>query len=207
MIGNYIGLDAGGTLDRGNATYGIGITSGGANTVGGTAAGERNAISGNDQYGVGSLGGGGSESLLNDAHGKTHVQGILIMEVDLPDELSKHINLTVVLPIIAILASLADSPTIVSVAEELRVKESDRINAICYNLAKMGCEVIERKDGFIINPVNSLHHTNIKTFSDHRIAMAFTIAGLLTPERNILDDENCINISFPEFNKMLDMLL
>ena len=111
------------------------------------------------------------------------------------------------LPIIAVLASQADSPTNVSGAEELRVKESDRINAICFNLAKMGCEVIERKDGFIINPVNSLHHTNIKTFSDHRIAMAFTIAGLLTPERNILDDENCINISFPEFNKILDMLL
>ena len=65
MIGNYIGLDAGGTLDRGNATYGIGITSGGANTVGGTAAGEKNAISGNDQYGVGILGGGGSTVIGN----------------------------------------------------------------------------------------------------------------------------------------------
>ena len=111
------------------------------------------------------------------------------------------------LPIIAVLASQADSPTTVSGAQELRVKESDRINAICLNLSNMGCEVIERQDGFIINPGNSLHNTNIKTFGDHRIAMAFTIAGLLTPERNILDDENCINISFPEFNKMLDMLL
>ena len=111
------------------------------------------------------------------------------------------------LPIIAVLASQADSPTTVSGAEELRVKESDRINAICVNLSNMGCEVIERQDGFIINPGNRLYHTNIKTFNDHRIAMAFTIAGLLTPERNILDDENCINISFPEFNKILDMLL
>ena len=111
------------------------------------------------------------------------------------------------LPIIAVLASQADSPTTVSGAQELRVKESDRINAICINLSNMGCEVIERHDGFIINPKNSLHNTKIKTFGDHRIAMAFTIAGLLTPERNILDDENCINISFPEFNKMLDMLL
>ena len=111
------------------------------------------------------------------------------------------------LPIIAVLASQADSPTTVSGAQELRVKESDRINAICINLSNMGCEVIERHDGFIINPNNSLHNTKIKTFGDHRIAMAFTIAGLLTPERNILDDENCINISFPEFNKMLDMLL
>ena len=111
------------------------------------------------------------------------------------------------LPIIAVLASQADSPTIVSGAEELRVKESDRINAICLNLANMGCEVIERKDGFIINPVNSMLHTSIKTFGDHRIAMAFIIAGLLTPERNILDDEQCINISFPGFNTILDRIL
>ncbi len=111
------------------------------------------------------------------------------------------------LPIIAVLASQADSPTTVRGAEELRVKESDRINAICLNLANMGCEVIERKDGFIINPVNSLLHTSIKTFGDHRSAMAFIIAGLLTPERNILDDEQCINISFPGFNTILDRIL
>jgi len=111
------------------------------------------------------------------------------------------------LPIIAVLASQADSPTTVSGAKELRVKESDRINAVCVNLKNMGCEVIEKQDGFIINPINSLHHTNINTFGDHRIAMAFTIAGLLTNESNILDDEGCINISFPEFNKILDMLL
>ena len=111
------------------------------------------------------------------------------------------------LPIIAVLASQADSPTTVSGAEELRVKESDRINAICLNLAKMGCEVIERQDGFIISPGNSLVNTNIKTFADHRIAMAFTIAGFITPERNVLDNENCINISFPEFNSILNTVM
>ncbi|SVC59575.1 uncharacterized protein METZ01_LOCUS312429, partial [marine metagenome] len=111
------------------------------------------------------------------------------------------------LPIIAVLASQADSPTTVSGAEELRVKESDRINAVCFNLTNMGCAVIERQDGFIINPEKSLHHTNIKTFRDHRIAMAFAVAGLITSERNILDDENCINISFPEFNTLLHKVL
>jgi len=111
------------------------------------------------------------------------------------------------LPIIAVLASQADSPTTVCGAEELRVKESDRINAVCLNLTNMGCEVIERQDGFIINPEKSLHHTNIKTFRDHRIAMAFTVAGLITSKRNILDDENCINTSFPEFHEILESLL
>ena len=108
------------------------------------------------------------------------------------------------LPIIAVLASQADSPTTVCGAEELRVKESDRINAICLNLSSMGCEVIEKQDGFIIIPGNRISQTRIKTFNDHRIAMAFTIAGLLTHERNILDNESCINISFPEFNTILD---
>ena len=108
------------------------------------------------------------------------------------------------LPIIAILASQADSPTRISGAAELRVKESDRITAICSNLSKMGCEIIEKQDGFIINPVNSMHNTNINTYGDHRIAMAFTIAGYITPQKNLLDDQNCINISFPEFNSILE---
>ena len=107
------------------------------------------------------------------------------------------------LPIIAVLSTQADSPTTVFGAEELRVKECDRIKAVCENLSAMGGEVIEKKDGFIINQSNTLFDTNIKTYSDHRIAMAFTIAGLLTPQRNKLDDEDCINISFPEFNEIL----
>ena len=67
----------------------------------------------------------------------------------------------------------------------------------------MGGEIIEKKDGFIINQSNRLHGTNIITYGDHRIAMSFTIAGLLTEGKNKLDDKACINISFPEFNKVL----
>ena len=111
------------------------------------------------------------------------------------------------LPIISILASQAEGPTIVAGAEELRVKESDRIEAICTNLYSMGCDVIEKKDGFIIEGGSNLYNTSIKTFGDHRIAMSFTIAGLLTPKINELDDAKCINISFPEFNNILDRVL
>ena len=107
------------------------------------------------------------------------------------------------LPIIAILATQADGPTSVSGAEELRVKECDRIKAVCENLLAMGVAIIEKKDGFIIDQSNTLHDTNIITYGDHRIAMSFTIAGLLTKGRNKLDDEACINISFPEFHKVL----
>ena len=110
------------------------------------------------------------------------------------------------IPIIAVLATQADSPTVIEGAAELRVKESDRIKAICQNLQSMGAEIIEKQDGFIINPVTKLHHTNIETFGDHRIAMAFTIAGLLPSEKNTLDNENCINISFPEFSDILSQI-
>ena len=107
------------------------------------------------------------------------------------------------IPIIAVLATQADSPTVIEGAGELRVKESDRIKAICQNLQSMGAEIIEKQDGFIINPSKKLQHTHIKTFGDHRIAMAFTIAGLLTSKKNTLDNDKCINVSLPEFSNIL----
>ena len=107
------------------------------------------------------------------------------------------------IPIIAVLATQADSPTIIKGAQELRVKESDRINSICHNLKKMGADIIETNDGFIINPENKLTHTKINAFGDHRIAMAFTIAGLMTNKQNSLDDVSCVDISFPEFFDIL----
>ena len=111
------------------------------------------------------------------------------------------------LPIIAVLATQADSPTTVRGAEELRVKECDRINAVCENIQAMGGDIIEKKDGFIVNQSNILYNTNIKTYGDHRIAMAFTIAGLLTDGENTLDNADCINISLPEFNKILNQII
>ena len=70
----------------------------------------------------------------------------------------------------------------------------------------MGGDIIEKQDGFIINPVDNLKNTHIKTFGDHRIAMAFSIAGLLTLKKNTLDDATCINISFPEFSTILSKI-
>ena len=128
------------------------------------------------------------------------LSGININKEDIPSIIDE-------IPIIAILAAYADSPTIISGAEELRVKESDRINAICLNLNNMGCNIIEKKDGFIINPDNKLHNTSISSYGDHRIAMAFTIAGYLTSAYNEIDDNNCINISFPEFHSVLNKIV
>lgn len=111
------------------------------------------------------------------------------------------------LPIISVLATQAESPTIVTGAEELRFKECDRIFALCQNLREMGADVIEKKDGFIVYPGKRLYSANIKTYDDHRIAMAFSIAGLLTDRPNYIDNNDCIKSSFPEFNKYLKKIV
>tara|TARA_Y100001970_G_scaffold81884_1_gene103704 strand:+ start:4838 stop:6085 length:1248 start_codon:yes stop_codon:yes gene_type:complete len=108
------------------------------------------------------------------------------------------------LPILAILATQAKGTTIVNGAGELRVKECDRIKAICLNLKKMGGDILELEDGFIINGPTKLHGAKIETFYDHRIAMAFTIAGLITESEVILDHPECASTSFPEFYSVLE---
>ncbi len=108
------------------------------------------------------------------------------------------------LPILAILATQAEGKTTVSGAEELRVKESDRIHAICLNLKNMGADVTENDDGFSINGPTKLKGTKIFTFGDHRIAMAFTIAGLITYGEVKLDNSDCVRISCPEFYQLLE---
>jgi len=137
--------------------------------------------------------------------GDLHVYWAPLNGIDITEEMVPSVIDE--LPIIAILATQADGPTSVSGAEELRVKECDRIKAVCENLLAMGGAIIEKKDGFIIDQSNTLHDTNIITYGDHRIAMSFTIAGLLTEGRNKLDDEACMKISFPEFHKVLTKVM
>ena len=127
------------------------------------------------------------------------LKGILIDKNDVPGLIDE-------LPIIAVLATQANGRTEVYGAEELRIKECDRIHAVCKNLKKMGADIEEMKDGFIINGPTPLKGANIETFHDHRIAMAFTIAGLVTNGDVILDHPECASISFPEFYDVLENL-
>jgi len=110
------------------------------------------------------------------------------------------------LPILAILATQAIGVTTVTGAEELRVKESDRIKAICNNLINMGADVEELPDGFQILGPTTLSSATIRTFNDHRIAMAFSIAGLISNVPTQLDDADCIDVSFPEFFTVLKQI-
>ena len=134
--------------------------------------------------------------------GDVHVTYSPLHGIDITDEIIPSIVDEI--PIISILAAHADSPTTVKGAEELRVKECDRIQAICENISGMGGEIIEEKTGFTINPVDTLFHAKISTYQDHRIAMAFTIAGLALEHPNQMDAPNCVNISFPEFHAVLE---
>jgi len=120
------------------------------------------------------------------------LHGISISRNEIPSVIDE-------LPIIAVLGSTADGYTVIDGAEELRVKETDRIHAVCKNLLDMGVDIIERKDGFVINGPNILQSASIESFGDHRISMAFTIAGLSAGSFNKIDDMNCVDISFPEF--------
>ena len=114
-------------------------------------------------------------------------------------EKSKVPSLIDEIPILAVIATQAEGKTIIRGAEELRVKESDRIESILFNLRNMGAIVEEFNDGFSIEGPSKLNGTTIRTFGDHRIAMAFTIAGLVANGETTLDNYECIDISFPEF--------
>ncbi len=137
------------------------------------------------------------ETIGNLAVSHHELCSIIINEQDVPGIIDE-------LPILAILATQAKGTTIVNGASELRVKECDRIKAICKNLKKMGGDIVELEDGFIINGPTKLHGTKIETFYDHRIAMAFTVAGLITEEGIILDHPECASTSFPEFYNSLE---
>jgi 3-phosphoshikimate 1-carboxyvinyltransferase len=111
------------------------------------------------------------------------------------------------LPLLAVLATQAEGKTVVNGAAELRVKESDRITAICFNLKNMGAEIEEFSDGFSVVGPTQLKGSKIRTYHDHRIAMAFTVAGFLCNEPVLLDDQECVGVSFPEFFILMNGLV
>ena len=112
-------------------------------------------------------------------------------------------------PILSIAASRAEGKTTMKGLEELRYKESDRINSIVYNFIKIGINIQEKKDDLIIygNKTKVKKNIKIKTFNDHRIAMSFSILNILFDKKLIIDNKKCISISYPDFEKHLKYLL
>ena len=108
------------------------------------------------------------------------------------------------LPIIAVAGALANGTTIIRHAQELRLKESDRIAAIAHNLRTMGAQVAEMTDGLEIHGPAALHGARVASFGDHRVAMAFAIAGLFADGETIVQDADCVRESYPGFDVVLE---
>src|SRR5215831_2256275 len=108
------------------------------------------------------------------------------------------------LPILSVAGALANGRTVIRQAGELRVKETDRIAAIAHNLRTMGAQVAELNDGLEISGPAPLHGTQVASFGDHRIAMAFAIAGLFAEGETIIQDAECIRESYPGFEAVLE---
>ena len=111
------------------------------------------------------------------------------------------------IPVIAVLATQADGQTVISDAQDLRNKESDRISAVVTELRKLGAEIEETPDGMIISGKTSLKgECEVETYHDHRLAMSLFVAGLVTQKEIKINGFEWVNISFPEFEKMFASL-
>ena len=112
------------------------------------------------------------------------------------------------LPIIALLATQAEGVTIIKDAEELKVKETDRIQVVADALNSMGADITPTEDGMIIKGQSTLHGARVNTFGDHRIGMMTAIAALLVADGEVvLDRAEAINTSYPSFFNDLETLM
>lgn len=110
------------------------------------------------------------------------------------------------LPLLAVLGSQTPGGIEIRDAEELRLKESDRISATVKNLRAMGATVREFDDGMLVSP-GQLRGARIESCGDHRIAMAFTIAALIADGESELVDSTCVGVSFPDFFDLLESIV
>ncbi len=112
-------------------------------------------------------------------------------------------NLIDEIPILAVAATQLDGTLTIREAKELRVKESDRITAIVTNLRALGVTIEEFEDGFTIRGKQALHGARVDSFTDHRIAMAFAVAGLIADGTTEIARAEAASVSLPEFYQLI----
>ncbi|MBQ8301789.1 MAG: 3-phosphoshikimate 1-carboxyvinyltransferase [Clostridia bacterium] len=103
------------------------------------------------------------------------------------------------LPIIAVAAVFADGETVIRDAQELKVKETNRIRAVVDEFTKCGIDITETDDGMIIRGGKAIHGADFKTYGDHRMAMSLTVLAQLADGNSTLDDSECACVSYPTF--------
>ncbi|WP_175991211.1 3-phosphoshikimate 1-carboxyvinyltransferase [Bacillus sp. Marseille-Q1617] len=111
------------------------------------------------------------------------------------------------IPVIALLATQAEGTTIIKDAEELKVKETNRIDAVVQELKKLGADIEATDDGMIIKGKKPLHGAQVHTWGDHRIGMTLAVASLITESPVYLENADAINISYPNFFEDLSKLV
>ena len=110
-------------------------------------------------------------------------------------------------PILCVAAAFADGQTRITDAQELRVKETDRIHAMATQLKKLNVAIEEQPDGLLIDGNAQLTGGNCESFGDHRVVMSLAVAGLLGKTSTTIEDVECVETSFPGFHgKLLDLL-
>ena len=110
------------------------------------------------------------------------------------------------IPVLAVAACFADSPTIIRNAEELRVKESDRLAATVHVLSRLGARVEERPDGMVVHGGGRLIGATVSSQGDHRLAMAMAAAGLVSDGEVRVEQAESASVSYPSFWEHLDSL-
>ncbi|MCX7760650.1 MAG: 3-phosphoshikimate 1-carboxyvinyltransferase [Hydrogenothermaceae bacterium] len=127
----------------------------------------------------------------------SHLKGVKVVKEEVPSMVDE-------IPLLAIVATQAEGETVITGAQELRVKESDRIKAVVNNLRNLGVEVEELEDGMIIKGPQKIKGGTVDSYKDHRIAMGFAILGLIAEDGIKIKDADCVFISYPEFFKHLE---
>lgn len=140
------------------------------------------------------------EPLANIAVQESGARRPFIIEGDLVPRLVDEI------PVLAVMATQLEGTSIIRNASELRVKESDRIESVAKGLRDMGAKVDTFEDGMAISGPTPLHGAHIEADLDHRIAMAFTIAGLIAEGETTIGGAESVDTSYPDFFHHLDVL-
>lgn len=133
--------------------------------------------------------------------GNLHVEASKVQGGEIPPETVP--GLIDELPVLAVLGTQTEQGLAFHGAAELRVKESDRVAVVAENLRRMGAEVEEFPDGLRVAGQQKLRGAEIETRGDHRMAMAFTVAGLIADGPTIIRDSACVDVSFPDFFETL----
>jgi 3-phosphoshikimate 1-carboxyvinyltransferase len=142
------------------------------------------------------------EMLNGELLGDLHIEPGKLRGGEIPPEIVP--GLIDELPVLSVLGTQTEQGLTFHGAAELRVKESDRIAVVAENLRRMGAEVEEFPDGLRVVGNQKLRGAEIETHNDHRIAMAFAVAGLVAQGTTLIRDSGCVDISFPNFFPTLE---